>query len=86
MKISVILMAAMVGGLASAMPTQSELEEAAPVVRERLAAEQRAVVDGRKTRTEVADAAVIMAASVSSEAEKLLLLKGAFVFYVKDGK
>ena len=86
MKISVILMAAMVGGLASAMPTQSELAAAAPVVRERLAAEQRAVVDGRKTRTEVADAAVIMAASTSSKAEKLLLLKGAFVFYVKDGK
>lgn len=86
MKIPVILMAAMAGGLAFAMPTQKELEAAAPAVRDRLAAEQRAVVDGRKTRSEVADAAVIMAASASSKAEKLLLLKGAFIFYVKDGK
>ena len=86
MKLSMILTVAMAGGFAFAMPTRKELKDASPVVRNRLAEEQRAVAEGRKTRTEVADAAVIMAASASSNAEKLLLLKGAFVFYVKDGK
>ena len=86
MKISMVMMAVMVGGFASAMPTQKELEDAAPVVQARLAKEKQEVADGRKTRTEVADAAVIMAASADSEAEKVLLLKGAFTFYVKDGK
>ena len=86
MKISMVMMAAMAGGLVFAMPTQKELEEAAPVVQARLEKERQAIADGRKTRTEVADAAVIMAASADSEAEKVLLLKGAFTFYVRDGK
>ena len=86
MKISMVMMTAMAGGLAFAMPTETELEEAAPVVQARLAKERQVVADGRKTRTEVADAAVIMAASAGSEAEKVLLLKGAFTFYVRDGQ
>ena len=86
MKISMVMMMAMAGGLVLAMPTEKELEAAAPVVQARLAKERQAVADGRKTRTEVADAAVIMAASADSEAEKVLLLKGAFTFYVKDGQ
>ena len=86
MKISMVLVVAMAGGLAFTMPTQKELENAAPVVQERLAKERQSVADGRKTRTEVADAAVIMAASADSEAEKVLLLKGAFTFYVRDGQ
>ena len=86
MKISMVTMATMACGLAFAMPTQKELDEAAPVVQARLAKERQAVADGRKTRTEVADAAVIMAASAGSEAEKVLLLKGAFTFYARDGQ
>lgn len=85
MKFSMMLVSAMAGGLVFAMPTKKELRVASPIVRDRLAAEQRAVAEGRKTRTEVADAAVGMVASATSEAERLLLLKGAFIFYVKDG-
>lgn len=85
MKLSMILTVAMVGGFAFAMPTRKELKDASPIVRNRLAEEQRAVAEGRKTRTEVADAAVKMVASASSEAEKMLLLKGAVIFYAKDG-
>lgn len=70
----------------TAMPTEKETLRAEPVVRRLLASEKAALRAGRKTRTEVAQAAMKLAGTTGSEAEKLLLMKGAFDFYVRAGE
>ena len=68
-----------------AMPTAEETRQAEPVVKKLLAPEREVLKAGRKTRSEVAVAALKRAADAKTEAEKLLLMKGAFALYVQDG-
>ena len=83
----------MIGALAAAcavnelaaMPTAEETRRAEPVVKKLLASEHEALKAGRKTRSEVAVAALKRAVDAKTEAEKLLLMKGAFALYVQDG-
>ena len=69
----------------TAMPTEEETKRAEPVVKKMLAPERAALKSGKKTRSEVAAAAMKLADEADSDAAKLLLMKGAFVLYVKDG-
>lgn len=69
----------------AAMPTAEETRQAEPVVKKLLAPEREALRAGRKTRSEVAVAALKRAGEAKTEAEKLLLMKGAFALYVHDG-
>lgn len=83
----------MIGALATvcaahelaAMPTAEETKRAEPVVQKLLASERAALKSGKKSRSEVAVAAMKRAAEAKTEAEKLLLMKGAFALYVQDG-
>ena len=84
----------MIGALATvcaahelaAMPTEEEARRAEPVVRKMLAQERAALNSGKMTRSEVAAAAMGLADKAESEAEKLLLMKGACDFYVHAGE
>ena len=69
----------------AAMPTEKETRLAEPVVRKLLAREKAALESGKKTRAEVAVAAMKLADKADTDAKKLLLLKDAFVLYVQDG-
>lgn len=69
----------------TAMPTAEEARRAEPVVKKLLAPERAALESGKKTRSEVAAAAMKLADEADTDAAKLLLMKGAFVLYVKDG-
>ena len=69
----------------TAMPTAEETRRAEPVVRKLLARERAALRSGKKTRSEVAVAAMKLADEADTDAAKLLLMKGAFVLYVQDG-
>lgn len=69
-----------------AMPSAAELDAVAPVVQELMQPEQEALKSGKKTRTEVADVAIALVAQADGDAAKLLLAKGAFSMYVKDGQ
>ena len=70
----------------AAMPTEEETRKAEPVVKKMLAQERAALESGKKTRSEVAVAAIKLADETDTDAAKLLLMKGAFVLYVRDGK
>ena len=70
----------------AAMPTEKETRRAEPVVKKLLASEKAALRAGKKTHSEVADAAMKHADETASEAEKLLLMKGAFSLYVRAGE
>lgn len=89
MKTKLALMVAMVAACASiqlaAMPTEEEAKRAEPVVKKLLASEKVALKSGRKTRSEVAVAAMKLADEANTDAAKLLLMKGAFVLYVQEG-
>ena len=58
----------------AAMPTAEETRQAVPVVKKLLASEHEALKAGRKTRSEVAVAALKRAGEAKTEAEKLLLI------------
>lgn len=68
-----------------AMPTQEETARAEAVVQKMLESEQESLASGKKTRVQVADAAMKLAAASDSEAAKMLLMKGAVALYVHDG-
>ena len=68
-----------------AMPTKEAAARAESVVQKLLESEQDALASGRKTRTQVADAAMELAEASDSEAAKMLLMKGAVALYVRDG-
>ena len=89
MKLKLTLVVAMTLACASiqltAMPTEEETRKAEPVVKKLLAQEQAALESGKKTRSEVAAAAMKLAGEADTDAAKLLLMKGAFALYVKDG-
>jgi len=70
----------------TAMPTEEETRRAEPVVKKLLAQERAALNSGKMTRSEVAAAAMGLADKAESEAEKLLLMKGACDFYVHAGE
>ena len=90
MKTELTIMAAMAAACAAvqltAMPTEKETRRAEPVVRKLLAPERAALSSGKKTRSEVASEAMKLAGKADTEAEKLLLMKGAFTLYAQDGK
>ncbi len=69
----------------AAMPTESELRRTESTVQKMLKSERAALRSGKMTYSEVADAAMELADESGVEAEKLLLMKGAFGYYVKDG-
>ena len=71
---------------ANAMPTQEETKKAEPLVMDLMRADQAALKSGKKTRAEVAESAIKLADKAESEAEKLLLIKGAFNLYVRAGE
>ena len=89
MKTKLTMMVAMTAACAAtqltAMPKEEETRQAEPVVRRLLASEREELKSGRKTRSDVADAARELADEADSDAAKLLLMKGAFVLYVRDG-
>ena len=68
-----------------AMPTAEETRRAEPAVKKLLASDHAALESGGKTRSNVAVAAMKRAGEAKTEAEKLLLMKGAFALYVQDG-
>ena len=89
MKTKLTMMVAMATACATvqltAMPTEDETKRAEPVVRKMLEPVRKAFRSGRKTRSEVAAAAIKLASETDTDASKLLLMKGAFTLYVKDG-
>ena len=70
----------------AAMPTEEETRRAEPVVQKMLARERAALESGRKTRSQVAESAMRLGRKADSEAEKLLLMKGAYNLYVREGE
>ena len=84
----------MIGALAAictahelaAMPTRAETARAEPAVRRLMASDHAALRARKKTHSEVADAAMKHADETASEAERLLLMKGAFSLYVRAGE
>ena len=90
MKSKLTLVAAMTLACAAvrlaAMPTEEETRKAEPVVKKLLAQERAALNSGKMTRSEVAAAAMKLADKAESDAEKLLLMKGACDFYVHAGE
>ena len=89
MKTKLMMMGALAASCAvcelAAMPTAEETRQAVPVVKKLLASEHEALKAGRKTRSEVAVAAMKLAGETDTVAAKLLLMKGAFALYVRDG-
>ena len=69
----------------AAMPTEQETRQAEPAVKRLLLQQRTELRSGRKTRSDVALLAMKRASEAKTEAEKLLLMKGAFALYVQDG-
>ena len=82
----------MLGGLVAfaatvnAMPTPEQTKKVEPLVMDLMREDQAALKSGKKTRAEVAESAMELADKADSEAEKLLLMKGAFNLYVRAGE
>lgn len=70
---------------AAAMPTRQELTKARAMVDDVTSADVKALKAGTKKPSEVAAAQMALAGKASSEAEKYLLLQGAFTLYAKAG-
>lgn len=73
-------------GQMQAMPTKAELNKMSSVVQELMRPLNEEMKSGKKTRSEVADAAMEFVDQAKSEGAKYLLIKGAYGFYVRDGK
>ena len=71
--------------ISTAMPTKAELDKVSPVVADLMRPEQEALKTGKKSKSEVAAAALELVAKADGEAAKLLLTKGAYNLYVRDG-
>ncbi len=85
MRSIVVLSFALCGSIVNAMPTAEEIAAAEPLVQEVMKAEMDALRSGKKTREQVADAAVALAKQAQTPAEKYLLLTGAFDQYARGG-
>ena len=83
MKNSFVALVVLCAANALAMPTPQELKKAQPLVAELMAPIMDDFKAKKKTAAEVADAAVKYAQETSTEAAKLLLLKGAISYYVR---
>ena len=70
---------------AAAMPTKAELRKAQEMVSDVTEADVKALKSGAKKPAEVAAKHMELAAQAGSEAEKYLLLQGAFKLYAKAG-
>ena len=70
---------------AAAMPTKKELQKAQEMVADVTEADVKALKSGAKKPAEVAAKHMELAAQAGSEAEKYLLLQGAFKLYAKAG-
>ena len=68
-----------------AMPTKEDVCKSAAIVQDLMKPEKKALAEGRKTCAEVAQAALALADKSESEAEKLLLAKGAYNLYAHEG-
>ena len=71
---------------AFAMPTPEQIKKVEPLVKDLMREAQKDFDSGKKTRVEVAESAMSLADQAESEAAKLLLMKGAFNLYVRDGE
>ena len=80
-----MVMAAGAALMAVAMPTKAELQKAQEMVTDVTAADVAALKAKTKTPTEVAAKHIDLATQAGSEAEKYLLLQGAFRIYAKAG-
>ena len=80
------LAVAFAGREMAAMPTKVETLRSEPTVQKLMASDLAAIKSGAKTRAEVASVAIKLAEETDSEAEKLLLMKGAFSLYVRSGE
>ena len=69
----------------TAMPSYSELQEAEPQIKKLVEPEYAALESDKKPVGEVADSVFAKAQKAKNQAEKLLLLKGAFMLYVRNG-
>ena len=89
MKTKLMMMGALAASCAvcelAAMPTAEETRQAEPAVKRLLQQQRTELKSGRKTRSDVALLAMKRASEAKTEAEKLLLMKGAFALYVRDG-
>ncbi len=89
MKTKLMMMGALAATCAvcelAAMPTAEETRQAEPAVKRLLQQQRTELKSGRKTRSDVALLAMKRASEAKTEAEKLLLMKGAFALYVRDG-
>lgn len=68
-----------------AMPTKQELKKVEGLVQELMRPELEEFKAGKKTRADVAQAAIALAEKAESDAAKMLLLKGSFTLYVGHG-
>ena len=68
-----------------AMPTKQELKKVEGLVQELMRPELDEFKAGKKTRADVAQAAIALAEKAESDAAKMLLLKGSFTLYVGHG-
>ena len=75
-----------IAAAASAMPTPEQIRVAERVVGELMGDDQAALKSGRKTRAEVAGSAMALVGAAESNAEKLVLMKGAYSLYVRAGE
>lgn len=81
-----VLAVSLMGAVAAvAMPTRQELVAAQKAVLDATAADVRALKEGRTGPAAVAAAHRLRAAGVTAEAERFLLLQGAFKLFVKAG-
>ena len=85
MKLMTLLALPLLALTGAAMPTKAELDAVTPVVADLMKPEQAALKTGAKTKSEVAAAALKLVDAADSEAAKLLLAKGAYNLYVRDG-
>ena len=85
-KINVLAMiAVLLAGMASAMPTAEEIAAVKPLVAELMKPDMDAMKLGRKSKVDVAKSAMLLIAQADTPAAKMLLARGAFQNFVKGG-
>ena len=80
-----VVACALAAAVACAMPTKRELAQAQGAVAERTAVDLRALGDGARTVGETAAALRLLASRNVTDAERYLLLQGAFKLYARGG-
>ena len=85
-KMNSAAIAALIVGIAYAMPTRQEMSRARPLVAELMAPTMAEYKAKTKTAADVADTSVSFAESAKNEATRFLFLRGAISFYIKGGE